>query len=233
MKGPKQSGNDSPPPGRIGIEHRTQASHIPEDSMHSKLLLWLLHHPMQRIEDMALGLQVSYAIIHRHLALLEQNHLVECLVPAIRVGIKARWFYLSNTGVLAAARQEGADARRLARAWGADERGLLHLLPRFHFLASLQKIVNSLVVYAPTIFAHPGGRRAMLSWTWTRDYRHRFLFHKHPAGCQADAVIVFQRRSQTSQESREPSLPFYGCFLFLDTDPTSVLDRTMITTRLL
>jgi hypothetical protein len=88
------------------------------------------------------------------------------------------------------------------------------------------------MAYAPTIFAYPGGHKAKIGWVWVRDYQHKFVFHKRPASCFADAAVVFQRRSTTETQSAT-SDSYYCFFLFIDTGPTPFLDRDLITQRLL
>lgn len=217
---------------RIGISHRTQARHIPDDSIESMLLLWLLHHPFQRTLDIALALHVSYAAAHRHISRLEDRALIEAVTPALDATSKSRWFYLNNAGVLAAAAQEHTDAKMMARSWGADEQGLLALLPRFHWLADLQSMVNSLMEYVPSVFAEAGGHMAEIAWVWVRDYQRQFIFHKREAACSADAAVAFQRRTSEEASPEQPD-SYYCFFLFIDAGPTPFFDRDLILQKLL
>jgi len=196
----------------------------------SKLLQWLLRFPFQRAEDLALALgKKAISTATRLVNQCERLGLVECVTPAIGAD-SCRLFYLSARGVLAAAALEGADAASLAHAFGADERGLLRLLPRLHALIFLQNVVNALVARAPIALA-PGGTRKELNWHWKRDYQHTFVFHGKPVHCAADAVLVFHLhpRSRIGTEAEER---FYSAFILLDTGMDGNHDERVVKQRL-
>jgi hypothetical protein len=195
-----------------------------------KLLQWLLHFPFQRAEDLAIALgKKAISTATRLLNQCERLGLVECVTPAIGAD-SCRLFYLSAQGVRAAAAIEGADAASLAQAFGADERGLLRMLPRLHALMFLQNVVNALVARAPIALA-PGGARKELNWHWKRDYQHTFVFHGKPVHCAADAILVFHLhpRSLLWTEAEEG---FYSAFILLDTGMDGNHDERVVKQRL-
>ncbi|HEU5200335.1 MAG TPA: MarR family winged helix-turn-helix transcriptional regulator, partial [Ktedonobacterales bacterium] len=158
----------------------------------ASLITWLLRHPLQRDSDLALAFQAHPTTIYRHLTRLVEEGLVEYLSPSGETN-RQRLYYLTQTGLLAAAEQQAASPTALARMWGADEAGLLRLLPRLTTLMTLQNVINGLVAHAPDILAYPNGVRASLSWHWRRDWQHRFISRGRKASCRADAVLLFHR----------------------------------------
>ncbi len=172
----------------------TQTLRVVPITLEHKILLWLLRYPLQRSEDLSLALSVSSSTIHRHLLQFEAAGLVEYITPPLASGNPTHCYYLTHKGLLAAAEQERAEPTALARRWQADERGLLHLLPRIHQIISLQNVVNSLVAHAPAALASPGGDPTSLYWHWRRDYSHQFRSHREVMRCRADAALVLQRQ---------------------------------------
>lgn len=192
-----------------------------------QLLLWLLRHPLQRDSDLALALQVHPTTIYRHLVHLEQAGLVEPVTPSGKT-TRQRWYYLTNNGVQAVATLQGASSGALARAFGADEVGLLRLIARLPVVVLLQHVINGLVAHAPSIFCSPNGVPARLSWHWQRDWRHLFVSKGRTLSCSADAVLVVQRASQ-----RRDELDNYFTLLFLaDGGLTGMNDHRIIEQRL-
>src|SRR6266852_5549255 len=96
-----------------------------------RLLHWLLHYPLQRADDLAVGVArwASRATVYRHVQALEARGLVESVLPKTP-GTGKRLYYLSNPGLHMLARHLNTPARELAHTWKADEAGLLRLLPR-------------------------------------------------------------------------------------------------------
>jgi DNA-binding MarR family transcriptional regulator len=169
---------------------------VPVQAIDPKLLLWLLHHPFQRVSDLALPLGVHLTTVYRHLMRLNQAGLVHHLALAGKTSGQ-HLYYLTHEGLLTVATERGTDLARLARYWNADEAGLLRLLPRLRTLLLIQEVINSLVEQAPTIFAEQG-RRVQLTWHWQRDWRQQFFSRGHAMTCRAEAVLVLRHPSSTT-----------------------------------
>jgi predicted transcriptional regulator len=96
-----------------------------------RLLHWLLRYPLQRADDMVVGVArwASRATVYRHVQALEANGLVESVLPKAP-GTGKRLYYLSNLGLHLPAKHVKRPARKLAQTWQADEVGLLRRLSR-------------------------------------------------------------------------------------------------------
>jgi DNA-binding IclR family transcriptional regulator len=199
----------SPLPQMLNQTRRMQARVIPTEEARSQLLLWLLHHPLQRSEDLQLALGVSASTLHRILTSLEAQGEIEYVQQM------SRWYHLSNQDMLAAAAQEHAEVKALARTWEADERGLLSLLPRLPQLAVMQELVNGLARYAPRMLAYEDGTLSDIAWSWRRDLAHRFLTHAREASYQADAALCFYRYPSPTQRQTGHLGHFFACLLLL------------------
>jgi predicted transcriptional regulator len=181
-----------------------------------RLLQWLLRYPFQRAEDLALAEGISSATAYRHLVVLFNSGLVERVMPAA-LGTGKCWLYhLSDLGLQALAVHEQADATDLARAWRADERCLLRLLPRLSSLVTLQECLNGLVAHAPEALAHQG-RRSEVRWHWVRDYTHHFLYREKMLRCTADAALLFRVRQRT-EDGTSAQEQWYSLFVLLDSE---------------
>src|SRR6266567_7525615 len=108
-----------------------------------RLLHWLLRYPLQRADDLVLGVArwASRATVYRHVQALEARGLLESVLPKTP-GAGKRLYHLSNPGLHLLARHLDTPARALTRRWQADEAGLLRLLPRLPILLLLQEVVN-------------------------------------------------------------------------------------------
>jgi DNA-binding IclR family transcriptional regulator len=199
----------SPLPDEQNRKQRTQARAIPTETLRSQLLLWLLHHPLQRSEDLLLALDTSSASLYRLLATAEEQGEIEYIQQA------SRWYYLSNQGLLAAAVQEQAEVKGLARIWEADERGLLQLLPRLHQLTRLQELVNGLARHAPRILAYEDGTLADIEWSWRRDLSHHFLTHVRATSYHADAALCLYRYPSSAQQQNGDKTGVFLTYLLL------------------
>jgi len=194
-----------------------------------QVLLWLLRHPFQRVEDMTVALKVHPATVYRYLAQHEQTGRVESITPALGIRDTCRLYYLSAGGIATCAQVLHADPAQLARFWGVDERGLIRLLPRLHCLIALYTLINGLVKDAPAQLAYPGGSRSTLTWNWILDYDHRFLYRERPSRVAADAVLLFHRSANGRGGETES---YYGMWLFLDTGLCGEHDDRLIRQRL-
>src|SRR6266567_2506399 len=96
-----------------------------------RLLHWLLRYPLQRADDLVVGVArwASRATVYRRLQGLEVTELVESVVPATR-GTGKRLYHLSNLGLYVLARHLERPASELAGEWQVGEAGLLRLMPR-------------------------------------------------------------------------------------------------------
>src|SRR5690348_7608582 len=85
-------------------EERASQSRLGEGSLssseklNSQILRWLLHYPLQRTEDVALGVQALEQTIRRHLLALSEAGLVEQVMFS-----RFSWFYLTDQGIRSAA----------------------------------------------------------------------------------------------------------------------------------
>ncbi len=209
-------------------EAQMGARRSPEDLGH-RILLWLLRHSFQRVEDITLALGCHPATTYRYVAQYEQAGLIESITPALSIRDTCRLYYLSERGIQRVALPLRADPSALARFWGANERGLLRMLPRLHSLITLQNFINRLVKEAPGALAPPDGRRADLIWNWLLDYEHRFTYRGKTVSAHADAILVFQRTAPDGAEERSCFLPLW---ILLDTGLTGEHDGRLIRGRL-
>jgi DNA-binding MarR family transcriptional regulator len=143
-----------------------------------QILLRLLHHPLQRIRDLAVGLDLTESTIARVLQKLESERLVEEITPALDPDNRYGWYHLSSAAILLIASREGTDPVVLARFFHADERHLLRLLPRLHQMVHLQNIIHSLVSSSPVALSD-AGRQAEIRFGWQREYRVHFQRRQH------------------------------------------------------
>ncbi|MBV9227963.1 MAG: helix-turn-helix transcriptional regulator, partial [Chloroflexi bacterium] len=200
-------------------------------SVNSKLLHWLLRYPLQRVEDIVLALGVSPNTAYRHLAKLADEGLIEYVTPSLGLRTTCRFYYLSNAGVLVATAQVYAEAKALARTWGADEHGLLHLLPRLPALVRLQNLVNSLVAHAPAFLTLADGKRPNFTWHWLRDYQHSFLYHGQPMSYRADAALLLHSKALARSPGAR-NAEYYSALLLLDPGFVGYHDYRLITQKL-
>jgi hypothetical protein len=96
------------------------------DEIDWRILHWLLRYPLQRADDLVVGVArwASRATVYRHLQGLEVSRVVESVVPATP-GTGKRLYHLSNLGLHVLARHVERPARELAGEWQAGEGGTL------------------------------------------------------------------------------------------------------------
>jgi hypothetical protein len=162
-----------------------------------RLLHWLLHYPLQRADDLVLGLArwASRATVYRHLYALEASGLLESVLPK-SPGTGKRLYYLSNPGLHLLAMHLDTQARELARKWQADEAGLLRGLPRLQTLLMLQEVVDGLVTHAAEAMTTQGRRPELVRWNWQRDVTHHFHYRQQRMRFFADGVLALCIRTQ-------------------------------------
>ncbi len=201
-------------------------------SVDDRILWWLLRYPLQRVEDIALALQVSANTVYRHLTRTVGEGIVEYVTPSLGDRTTCRLYYLSNSGLHAAATREHTHARSLGQAWGANEQGLLHLLPRLSALVQLQKLINGLIPQAPAMLAHEKGHRAELAWHWQRDYLHRFRGNDRPMDLYADAALLLYRKASSRVSQGAGHMDYYCALLYFDPGFSGYNDHLLIEQRL-
>src|SRR5689334_14349826 len=114
-----------------------------------RVLFWLLQHPYQRLEDVALAIGMHHSSAHRHLVQLTQKRLVESVKPTLGQTNTRLFYYLTQQGIERVARLLNTPPSQLARRWQVDESSLLRLLPRVYSLARLADLINGLILHAP------------------------------------------------------------------------------------
>ena len=177
-----------------------------------RLLHWLLRYPLQRADDLVVGVArwASRATVYRHLHELEEKGLVESVLPKTP-GTGKRLSYLSNAGLHLLARHLERPTRELARLWQADEAGLLRLLPRLSTSLLLQDVVNELVTHAAEAMTIKGRRPRLVRWTWQRDLTHRFRYREQTMRLFADGAVALCIRTQQDGDSTLDE--WYGLFI--------------------
>ncbi len=192
-----------------------------------RLLHWLLRYPLQRVEDMLVGVArwTSRATIYRHVHALETCGLIESVLPKTP-GAGKRLYHLSNPGLHLLTLHLDTPARKLARKWQTDEAGLLRLLPRLPTLLLLQEVVNGLVTHAADVLTTQGRRPELVRWTWQRDVTHRFRYREQSMRFFADGVLALCIR--THQGEKRALDKWYGVMLL----STELDDERLMRTRL-
>ena len=188
-----------------------------------RLLSWLLRYPLQRADDMVVGVArwASRATVYRHLQGLEESRLVESVLPKTP-GEGKRLYHLSNLGLYLIANPQKGAARDLAREWQTDEAGLLRLLPRLPALLILQDVVNGLVIGAAEAMTDQGRRPQLVRWTWQRDVTHRFQYREQAMRLFVDGAMALCIR--TPQGDGTSLDRWYGLFLlFTELDDQRVM----------
>jgi predicted transcriptional regulator len=183
-----------------------------------RLLHWLLHYPLQRADDLVVGVArwASRATVYRHVSLLETSGLIESVLP--KTPGTGKWLYhLSNPGLYLLAWHLDKPVRELARRWQADEAGLLRLLPRLPTLLLLQDVINGLVTHAAEAMTTQGRRPQLVRWNWQRDLTHCYQYREQKMRFFADGILALCIRTQQG-ESRVLDQWYGVVFLFTELD---------------
>jgi len=177
-----------------------------------RLLHWLLRYPLQRADDLLVGVArwASRATVYRHLQGLEVSALVESVVPATP-GTGKRLYHVSNLGLHVLARHLQRPARELAGQWQAGEAGLLRRLARLPVLLVIQDIVNGLVTGAAEAMSNQGRRPQLVRWTWQRDVVHRFQYREQALRMFVDGAMALCIRAPQGDGTLLDR--WYGLFL--------------------
>jgi DNA-binding MarR family transcriptional regulator len=177
-----------------------------------RLLQWLLHYPLQRAEDIVIGLArwCSRPTVYRHLDHLEKQGWIESFRPAYSAG--KRLYHLTPTGLRRYAALSCTSAEKLAQTWRADRAGLLRLLPRLPVLLPIQDQINGLIRHLASAMTHQGRRPILVRWTWQRDYAHVFSYREQQTYLRVDAACAFCIRGWQG-ESSQLEESWFACFM--------------------
>jgi hypothetical protein len=159
----------------------------PHADMQDRLCLWLLQHPFQSVEDVALALHWHPSRVYRQVKLAEKSGLVETIAYQCHRTKATSLYYLAPRSLQLVAHRLGLTTSEVAWRWQQRDRDLLHWLPRLQGERILQQMVNRCVECwldsSPYINA---------SWKWTHHYVKSFS--KSSPGNSipvADAVLTF------------------------------------------
>jgi len=226
MRAPEITLGKLPSRPRRTVEMLTQAGSSLEE-IDWRLLHWLLRYPLQRADDLVVGVArwTSRPTVYRHLQGLGASALVESVLPATP-GTGKRLYHLSNLGLHVLARHLERPARDLAREWQADEAALLRLMPRLPTLLVLQEVVNGLVTGAAEAMTVQGRRPRLVRWTWQRDMAHRFQYREQAMRWFVDGALALN--IQAPQVDDTTSERWYGLFLLF----TELDDERLMRLRL-
>ena len=195
------------------------------EKLNNQIVRWLLHYPLQRTEDIALGVQALEQTIRRHLLALCEAGLVEQVMFS-----RFSWFYLTDQGIRSAAASEGLNPEEAARLWQAHERGLFQLFPRFPMLLCAQNWMNDLIEGAPTSLGFQG-KKASIRWCWRREYLLSFQSTKRRlVRCTTDAAVVLRRSDPSGQF--HPVDDYTVLLLYFDLGEACGRSRATITAQL-
>lgn len=173
----------------------------------ARVLLWLASYPLQRAEDLALGLArwCARPTVYRHITMLEAAGLITTVPIASSSG--ARVYVLSPMGLRWWSTHQAA-----AHAPALDHRDVLRrLLPRLPVLQPLQAFLNNALLHLSTGLTHQGRRPTLVRWNWHRDYTHAFTFREQGLTLRADAAWIFGVQGWQGEASDVPT--WFTCFL--------------------
>lgn len=176
-------------------------------ALDERLLHWLLCYPLQRAEDLAVGLARwrSRATVYRRLGVLEQQGWLETLRPVCGMG--TRLYHLSPSGL-----RWYTALETQAPIGQAERESLLRLLPRLPALLPVQDQINGLITHLAGAMTHQGRRPTLVRWTWLREYAQAFTSREQRMHLRAEAACAFcirgwQGETQPQQET------WFACFL--------------------
>ncbi|HVU69264.1 MAG TPA: replication-relaxation family protein [Ktedonobacteraceae bacterium] len=178
----------------------------PDAAIDARLLIWLARYPLQRAEDLVLGLARWGArpTIYRHLTTLSAAGLVTSVSASWGGG--APLYLLSSAGVRWCRTTLGEDAL-------ADPpEALRRLLPRLPVLLPLQAFLNGALCHLAHGLADQGHPPALVRWDWQRDYAHPFTFREQEVTLRADAAWTFGVQGQQAAGQETPS--WFVCLFF-------------------
>src|SRR5579859_8155103 len=205
-----------------------------------RILQWLLVHPYQRLDDLALATGRHPSSICRQLDTLCRQGLIESVKPTLGLTRSRLCYYLTAQGISAAATSLKVAPDLAARKFHADEKSLLRSLPRLHVLTMTQDLINNLVSHAPHALAYPGDVQTRIRWHWVREYQQRFVAKGKSMHCSIDAVLLLARFPIAETSDSEPSKPesamgqedYYSAFILSDPGLVGNDDLLLIRERL-
>ena len=210
--------DEAPPPFFRASRKQAARQAVMEelDSLDWRVLSWLLRYPLQRADDLVVGMArwTSRATVYRHLHQLTGYGLIESVVPKTPAEGK-RLYHLSNLGLHLLAAHLGTSARTLARDWRVDDAGLMRLLPRLPIVLSVQDMVNGLVTHAAEAVTVQGRRPTLVRWNWQRDLFHRFRFRDQTVRLDVDGAVSLC--AETPQADGGLKTSWYGLLLLCTT----------------
>jgi predicted ArsR family transcriptional regulator len=198
----------------------------------ARILRWLLHYSLQRIEDIALGIHATEQTVRRHLQMLQESNLVESILFSYSSQVRHAWYHLTDAGIANAAAMENLCGTEAAQRWRTSERHLLHLLPRLPTLLAVQNVINTAILEAPEMLAYHGNPAA-IRWCWQRECRVSFHdAQKRTVVCGADAAVVLRRSACGTDRKLYPHDEFFILWMYTDLGIAGGWSRQVMTARL-
>lgn len=179
-----------------------------EVAVDARILLWLATYPLQRAEDLVLGLArwCARPTVYRHLSTLEAAGLIVTIPIASRSG--ARVYVLGPAGLRWWNTQQ--EAAQNVTAW--DHRATLRrFLPRLPVFQTLQAFLHRALLHLSTGLAHQGRHPRLVRWNWHRDYQHAFSFRDQGFTLRTDAAWTFGVQGWQGEIADAPT--WFACFL--------------------
>jgi DNA-binding MarR family transcriptional regulator len=146
----------------VRLDQERQGAETEALSYADAIMHWLLKHPLQRQQDLALALNLHQSTISRQLERLDQQGVL-ATVSASYEAHPSRWYALSPLGIRRLARNVGVAPSWLAQRWQTTEKDLARLALRLPVLVQVQTVLHRLIADLPT---HLGVRG--YSWDWER-----------------------------------------------------------------
>ena len=193
-----------------------------------RVLLWLLQHPFQCIEDIALPLGWHRASIYRRIAKLEKQGMVETIHDPCSVTKSCSLYVLSSPGITAVADMRGIDANSLMAHWRYRERDILALLPRLSTQRVLQYVINSLVTKRGDMDI--SGARTT-TWKWIPAYRLESIPTMKEQTSIADALVIFSESRQAIIHPMRLQAAYQSFLVLVDPGFAGERDRDLIRRR--
>src|SRR5690242_14197572 len=131
-----------------------------------RLLCWLLLHPFQGIEDLAVALRWHPSSVYRSVRQAMDQGMVESIAYQCHRTKATTFYYLSPAGIRTVARLLGMSQGKVALDWKQRDVDLLRWLPRLQSQRVLQQMINRFVEAWP--MHH---RTTRSSWKWVHEYQ--------------------------------------------------------------
>jgi hypothetical protein len=158
----------------------------PHADLQDRLCLWLLQHPFQSVEDIALAFHWHPSFVYRQVRLAVKSGLVDTIAYQCHRTKATSLFYLAPRGLRLVAHRLKLTISEVAWRWQQRDRDLLRWLPRLQGERMLQQMVNRCVEsWCDSSYSN-------ISWEWVHRYVN--LFNESSTGDSipvADAVLTF------------------------------------------